>query len=119
MVIQMIKDTDKRTDKRHNCDAKIKWTQFNQIGFNYGQESYYHARALNFSKNGLHLKTEHPLKPGMIILFRLEASHCGASDLEDCECIRTISLAEVKWCKHIVKNGESYFGIGVDYPIPY
>ena len=117
--MQMIKDTDKRTGKRHDCDAKIKWTQFNRIDFNYGQEIFYHARALNFSESGLYFETEYPLKPGVTIFFRIEVSRCGASNLGDCQCLRTISLADVKWCRDLAKNGESYFGIGDSYPIHY
>ena len=118
-MIQMIKDTEKRIDRRHDCDAKIKWTYFNRTTFNYGQEIFYHARVLNFSKSGLYFETTYPLKPGTILLFRLEASRCGASDSEDYECLRTISLVEIKWCQDLHQNGESYFGIGARYPIFY
>jgi hypothetical protein len=119
MVMQMIEATDKRTDKRHECNAKIKWTQFNGISFNYRQEIFYRARVLNFSRSGLYFETKYPLKPGATILFRIEISGYGASNLEDCECLRSISLADVKWCGDLVENGESYFGIGARYPIHY
>ena len=115
----MIKDTEKRIDRRHDCDAKIKWTYFNRTTFNYGQGIFYRARVLNFSKSGLYFETTDSLKPGTILLFRLEASRCGASDSEDCECLRTISLVEIKWCQDLHQNGESYFGIGARYPIFY
>ena len=119
MVMQLIKATEKRTERRHACEAMIKWTQFNRIAFHYGHEIYYHARVLNFSKSGLYFETTDSLKPGTILLFRLEASRCGASDSEDYECLRTISLVEIKWCQDLHQNGESYFGIGARYPIFY
>lgn len=115
----MIKTTDKRTDKRHNCNAGIKWRRFNRIEFNDGQENFYRARALNFSESGLYFESKYPLKPGITILFRIEVSDCRTLNLEGYECLRTISLAEVKWCRDLVKNGESYFGIGAKYPIHY
>lgn len=118
-VMQSIKATEKRTERRHKCEAKIKWMQFNRITFNYGTENSYRARVLNFSKSGLYFETAYPIKPGMTILFRIEVSGCKASNLEDCECIRTFSLADVKWCRDLVKDGESYFGIGARYPIHY
>lgn len=118
-MIQMIKATEKRTDKRHACDAKIKWTQFNRTTFNYDQEIFYCARVLNFSESGLYFETAYPLKPGTTVLFRLETFRCGASDSEGYECLRTISLIEIKWCQDLLKGGESYFGIGARYPIPY
>ena len=71
-MMQMIKVTEKRTDRRHECEAKIKWTQFNRESFNYGQEIFYHARVLNFSRGGLYFETEYPLQPGITILFRIE-----------------------------------------------
>jgi hypothetical protein len=117
--MQMIKSAEKRTDRRHECEAKIKWMQFNRVSFNYGQEIFYRARVLNFSRGGLYFETEYPLTPGITILFRIEVSRGGASNLEKCECLRTISLADVKWCRDLVKNGESYFGIGARYPVHY
>jgi len=116
---QMIKATEKRKNRRHDCDAIIKWTQFNRTTFNDGQDTFYPARVLNFSESGLYFKSESPLKPGTTILYRLEASGCGALDSEGYECLRTISLAEVKWCQDFFEDGASYFGIGVRYPIPY
>lgn len=116
----MIKATEKRTDRRHDCDVQIKWTQFNQPTFNFGQDIFYPARVLNFSQSGLYFESEYPLKQGTTILFRLETSGCGVLDSEGYECLRTISLAEVKWCQYFLENGESYFGIGARYPtIPY
>ena len=118
-VIQMIKATDKRTEKRHACDTKLKWTPLNRIAFNHGQEIFNCARALNFSNSGLYLETKYRLKPGMTIFVRVEESICGVSNLQDCDCLRTISFADVKWCQKLVKNGESYFGIGAKYLVHY
>jgi len=118
-VIQMIKDTEKRIDRRHDCDAKIKWTYFNRTTFNYGQEIFYHARVLNFSKSGLYFETTYPLKPGTILLFRSEAFSRNVSDSEGHTCVRSISLVEIKWCQKFFRNDESYFGIGARYPVLY
>ena len=114
--MQLIKTTEKRTEERHACEARIKWTR---ITFNYGQEIFHHARVLNFSESGLYFESKYPLKAGITILFRIELSGCGASTLEDCECLRTTSLADVKWCRELVKNGEFSFGIGARYPVYY
>jgi hypothetical protein len=118
-AMQLIKATEKRTERRHACEASIEWTHLNRITINYSPEISYRARVLNFSKSGMYFETDYPLKPGMTILFRIEKSRCKASNLEDCECLRTISLADVKWCRDLVKKGESYVGIGARYPTPY
>ena len=115
----MIKTSDKRTDKRHECSARIKWRRFNRIESNYGPEIFYGASALNFSESGLYFESKYPLKPGITILFRLEASDCEVSNSEGFRSIRTISLAEVKWCRDLAGMGESYFGIGARYLIHY
>ena len=115
----MAKDTEKRTDRRHDSDAKIKWTYFNRTTVNFGQETFYRARVLNFSKSGLYFETICSLKPGTILLFRSETFGKNVPDFEDCECVRSISLLEIKWCQEFLRNGESYFGIGARYPILY
>ena len=119
MVIRMIKDTEKRIDRRHDCDAKIKWTYFNRTAFNYGQEIFYRARALNFSESGLYFETTYPLKPATILVFRSEGFSKKVSDFEGYHCVRSISLVEIKWCQEFLRNGESYFGIGARYPVLY
>ena len=119
MVFQMIKDTEKRIHRRHDCDAAIKWSYFNRTTFNYSQEIFYRARALNFSKSGLYFETIHSLKPGTILLFRSEAFGIKVPDLEGCECLRSISLLEIKWCQEFLRNRESYFGIGAKYLVAY
>jgi hypothetical protein len=116
---QMTKNAEKRQDKRHDCDARIKWTQFNRTTFNYGEEIFYQARVLNFSKSGLYFETRCSLKPGTTVLFRAEASVCRALEHNSYENLRTISLVEIKWCQQLLKSGESHFGIGARYPIPY
>ena len=118
-VLRMIKAAEQRTDRRYACNARIKWTQLNRVASTYGDEVFYGARVLNFSKSGLYFETGHPLKPGITILFRLEGTCGGVSHLEDGECLRMISLAEVKWCRDMVSKGESFFGIGARYPIHY
>ena len=109
-------ETEKRRDERHDCDARIKWASFNRVTFDYRQEIFHRARALNFSKSGLYFETECSLKPGSMIFFRLEASDCTASGNDDCSNLRTISLIEIKWCQDFHKNGESCFGIGARTP---
>jgi hypothetical protein len=115
----MIKVTEKRKDRRYNCDGRIKWTYFNRTTFNFSQEVFYRARVLNFSKSGLYFETTDSLKPGTILLFRSEAFAKKVLYLEGFQCLRSISLVEIKWCQEFLANGESYFGIGAKYPIPY
>jgi hypothetical protein len=115
----MIKVTEKRKDRRHDCDAKIKWTYFNRTTFNFSQEVFYRATVLNFSKSGLYFETTYSLKPGTILLFRSEAFDKKVPDLEGLQCLRSISLVEIKWSQEFLRNGESYFGIGARYPIAY
>ncbi len=80
----------------------IKWAHFNRTTIDYGPEIFYRARVLNFSTSGLYFESEYPLKPGTTLLFRREASLCGAADSEGYECLRTISLVEVKWLQDLL-----------------
>ncbi|MGD9080742.1 MAG: hypothetical protein PVG96_15455 [Desulfobacterales bacterium] len=115
----MAKDAEKRKDRRHACDARIKWSYFNRTTFHYEKEIFHPARVLNFSKSGLYFETIYSLKPGTILLFRSNAFDKKTSDFEGSECLRSISLIEIKWCQEFLWNGESYFGIGARYPIVY
>ena len=96
----------RRMEKRYDCEAKIKWSYFNN-------GEIFDAKILNCSLNGNYFETPHVIKPGSTILIRLETllSKCTRSD--EPLCLRTISLAKVKWCNNRVEDGDLNFGVGV------
>lgn len=97
---------ERRMEERYNCEAKIKWSYFNK-------SSFYDAKILNFSRNGIYFETPHEIKPEATILIRLETLLSKNMGLNDHECLRTVTLGDVKWCNEFFADDVSYFGVGV------
>ena len=96
----------RRLEIRFDCEAKVKWSYFNK-------RRYFDAKILNCSPNGNYFETPHEIKPGATILIRLENLLSKIIRSDDPMCLRTVYLAEVKWCKKSSENGDSYFEVGV------
>lgn len=102
----LVADKEKRMHERHHCEAITKWSYFNK-------EKFFEAKIFNFSRNGIYFETPHELKPGAIVFVRLETLLSKNMSLDDHECLRTITLGEVKWCKELSADGANYFGVGI------
>ncbi len=99
---------EKRTDKRHRCEASIAWGGFNK-------KKMFNAKILNYSKDGMYFESDVFFKEGANIYFQMNDFLFYASDPELCEGLRTMSLAEVKWWKDIGGAEDNHFGVGVRY----
>jgi hypothetical protein len=96
----------RRLEKRFDCEAKVKWSYFNK-------RRYFDAKIINCSPNGNYFESPHEIIPGETILIRLENLLSKIIRSDDPLVLRTVYLAEVKWCKKASENGDSYFGVGV------
>ena len=96
----------RRTEERYNCEAKIKWSYFNKSSFS-------DAKILNFSRNGIYFETPHEIKPGRTVLIRLETLLSKNMRPDESLSLRTVSLADVKWCNESSIDGVSNFRVGV------
>jgi hypothetical protein len=105
---QINNHTEKRYYERCSCEAIAKWSRFNET-------MLFDARILNFSRSGIYLEAEQPVKPETIIIVRLEILLSGTWGSSDHGSLRTISIGQVKWCKDLVRNGVDYYGTGVRY----
>ena len=101
----LVTDT-RRMEKRYDCEAKIKWSYFNKGNF-------YDAKILNFSRNGIYIETPHEIKPRTTILIRAETLLSKNMRSDESLLLRTVFLADVKWCNESSKDGGSNFGVGV------
>ncbi len=102
----LVADREKRMYERYNCEAIIKWSYFND-------DKFFEAKIFNFSRNGIYFETPHEVKPRTTIFIRLETLLSKSMSLDDHECLRTVSLGEVKWCNELSADSVSYFGVGV------
>jgi hypothetical protein len=99
---------NKRTDQRHNCEASYTCRCFNK-------DETFNGRMLNFSKSGMYFESGAFIKEGTTIYFNLINCSCIPSDPGHCEGLRSVSLAEVRWCQEMKNQDAPYFGIGVKY----
>ena len=104
-----IKCPEKRRQARHNCEAVIRWSLFNQTIF-------FDATLLNFSESGVYFETAHDLKPGTAIFLDMKMVTPGRINFLEYKQPRLISLGEVKWCANLSGEVQSNFGVGVGYP---
>jgi hypothetical protein len=97
---------EKRAYQRYNCEALIKWSYFNK-------DRLFDAKIVNFSQDGFSFETSFEIRPHATIFTRLENLFTKNMSLSEYECLRTISIGEVRWCKELSKDGLSYYSVGV------
>ena len=97
---------EKRAYPRYNCEALIKWSYFNT-------ERLFDAKIVNFSKDGFSFETSSEISPQATILTRLENLFTKNMSLSEHECLRTVSIGEVRWCQELSKEGQIYYVVGV------
>lgn len=99
-------DKEKRMNERYHCEALIKWSYFNN-------DRFFEAKVLNCSRNGIYFETPHTIRQGTTIFIRTETLLSKNMRLNELECLRTVSLGEVKWCNERFEDGVSYYQAGV------
>ena len=99
---------EKRLSKRYNCASTIKWSHFNT-------QNCYPASAMNFSKTGLYFESTRAVDPGSTILIRTEEFPSENSNSDGQAYLRTICLAEVKWCRELEGTSVTLYGVGAKY----
>ena len=99
-------EKEKRMHERYNCEAIIKWSYFNK-------DKFFKARVINCSRNGISFETSHAIREGTTIYIRTETLLSKNMRLNELECLRTVSLGEVKWCNERSEDGASYYQAGV------
>jgi hypothetical protein len=101
-------NAEKRACERHGYVADIAFSYFNK-------EHSYNAEILNLGLGGLCFKSNLWLQPGATICIHLKKIHPNGSCAGCCEGLRSVTLAEVKWCNELLGSEASDYGIGVKY----
>ena len=104
---------EKRAFRRNSYVASITCTHFNS-------DRFYSARTTNHSKEGLQLDANFPLKPGASIYIKVEdlLRYVSGSKTSDFSDLRSLSLAQVRWCREIRDPGGTYYKVGLKYYNP-
>lgn len=103
--------SDKRDFERCGCEASAEVSIFNQI-------HSYNARIVNVSADGMCFQSHHFLQPGVTVCIRLKdfqsvkTPGCGEIGL------RSLCLAQVKWCHEPPEAEDGSYDVGVKYQAP-
>ena len=103
-----IEDKEKRQNERYKCAATIKWSYFNRRDFHI-------AEVKNLSTNGLCFVSSHPVLPASTLVIRTENFNPHNSKTKNNIFLRTIYVADIKWCQEYKENNSYYYGVGVRF----
>lgn len=101
-------DEEKRACDRHCYAADIAFSYFNK-------EHSYGAQILNLGEGGMCFKSSLRLQPGATVYIRLKKTHLNGSCFGSWEGLRSVTLAEVKWCSELSGATALSYGVGVKY----
>jgi hypothetical protein len=86
------------------------------IVFSYfNKKSYFDAQILNYCAGGICFKSSFSVQPGTTVYIRVTKFYPNGSLTSACGGLRSVTLAEVKWCSEILDANEPFYGIGVKY----
>jgi len=103
--------TDKRACRRLRNTAAIEFSYFNK-------GNCFEAQMLNHCDEGMCFKSKVILRPGATVCIRVKNFHPNDACVDDWRGLRSITLAEVKWCKKILDANEPFYEVGAQYYLP-
>ena len=101
-------DTEKRANERHSYAADVAFSYFNK-------EHSYSAQTMNLGTGGMCFKSSLFLQPGATVYIRIKKIHPDTSGTGFCEGLRSVALAEVKWCSELPGTKVLPYGVGLKY----
>jgi hypothetical protein len=104
-------NSEKRAFDRRNCNASMEFSYFNQT-------KKYDAKVLNCGYGGMCFRSHILLQPGATVCIRVLEFPIFDSPEDNFNCLRCMSLAEVKWCNELPDAESGAYGIGVKYQPP-
>jgi len=109
----MKENTERRDSQRCSQQVSVTCAYFNW-------DKFYHAKSTNHSKEGINFFSDFPLRPGSSIHVRIDSNAPEGRLIDICDCrrVRTIGLAEVKWCRKISDEYGAFYSIGLKYHEP-
>ena len=107
----MKSDVEKRACERCNHAATFAVSYFNQ-------EPSYYVQTLNHSLYGMCFKSSLFLQPGAFLFIRAIKFNPNGSCKYSSQGLRSVTLAEVKWCSEAPGDHASQYIVGVKYFAP-
>ena len=107
----MKSDAEKRACERCNHAATFAVSYFNQ-------EPSFYVQTLNHGLYGMCFKSSLFLQPGAFLFIRAIKFNPNGSCKYSSEGLRSVTLAEVKWCSEVPGDNASQYIVGVKYFAP-
>jgi hypothetical protein len=99
---------EKRSFTRHNYQVPI------EISY-VGHGIISGAQSLNHCEGGMCFDSSTSFHPGVTLSVRVKEFHPHGTCIGLCEGLRSISLAEVKWCTEINDTHVSHYRVGIQF----
>jgi hypothetical protein len=101
-------NAEKRTYARRNHTVPIALSYFNK-------KDCFDTQTFNHCADGMCLKSDFPLQPGATVYIRVQNFHPNGSCTGACAGLRSVTLAEVKWCNEVPGADTFSYEVGVKY----
>jgi hypothetical protein len=108
---KMKTNAEKRAYERHSYTAPIVFSYFNK-------EHCFKAQTLNHCAGGMCFKSNFFLRLGTTVYIRVKKFHPNNSCIGLCHGLRSVTLAEVKWCDEELETDVFSYSAGVKYYEP-
>lgn len=102
---------EKRAFTRRNYQVPIEISYFR-----HGKISS--AQSFNHCENGMCFESTSSFHPGVTLSVRVKDFHPHGPCIGLCEGLRSITLAEVKWCTEITFTDVSHYRVGIQFFAP-
>lgn len=99
---------EKRAFQRQTYEAAITFSYFNQ-------KITYRATIFNFSEGGFSFYSKTPIKQGTTVLIKLRGMEPDSSQQAIQTSMKTVSLAEIRWCREIPETHGDQYEIGAKF----
>ena len=104
-------NAEKRACGRHSYTASIAFSYFNKV-------HCFEAQTLNHCAGGMCFKSSFFLQPGAAVYIKVKKFHPNNSCTGLCHGLRSVNLAEVKWCDEEPGANVLSYWVGVKYYEP-
>ncbi len=101
-------NAERRAYERLNDITPIVFSYFNK-------KSYFDAQILTYCARSICFKSSFSVQPGATVYIRVTKSYPNDCFTSVCGGLRSVTLADVKWCNEVLDANEPFYGVGVKY----
>jgi hypothetical protein len=101
---------EKRAEERFASHASIIFSCFSTRNWSENR-----SVSLNLSAGGMCFESRLSFKPGADLYIRSGQNRETVSGNGNCDLLRSSTLAEVRWCRELIREDGTRYSIGVKY----